>query len=185
MTLMMGGGAPLDQIAFQLRADDADEAGSTIIFTNENWHQADLDTNLRVRFQVTLLSETLSTNIALRYSHNEAPFTRCDASSSVIRMNNSTHFTADTDTTQQLSSGTFISSNQGMNDTDGETGPPDTDFTDNSSVEVEFCFQVRSADVSLGDNIRLRTYNSDDFFTMRVYVQTPRIYVGRKRIWIT
>ena len=66
----------------------------------------------------------------------------------------SSEFTDGADCTQQITSGTFLSNNNGMVDTSGETGSF-TMVADNW-IECEFCVQLRSADLACPDYVDLR-----------------------------
>ncbi len=171
----MGGGPGLDQTDFDHRKDDASESAAVGLSLNTDWNQL-VDENVRVRFVIDHPeSSPESRALFLRYSHEGGAFTVVDGSSSVVRSSLSSQFADDDDTTQQIGSGSFITPNGCMDELDGQT--PTVEWVSNDEVEVEFCFQIRSADVTEGDTVDLRVYTTSGQ-VLRSYVVTPRMFVG-------
>ena len=188
---MSGPSPAFDQDAFAGRCDTGNETSVTWKFadgtcndtaanaTNRDWTQA-VDENFRVRFVVQETAGGSQSNFKedLQYNRNSVGWNDVDDSSSlVVRMSLSTQFAHGDDTTQQVGSGTFLSTNSGMN----ETNPPGStmvpDYTANTETEFEFCVQIRGVDVNDTDTIELRvTDNGTDF---AAYTNTPTITVDK------
>jgi len=186
----MSGPTPvLVQAAFAGRCDTGNETSVTWKFadgtcndtasnaTNRDWTQA-VDENFRVRFVVQETAGGAEANFKERLEYNlkSAGWIIVTETSSVVRMFLSTQFAHSDDTTQQIGSGSFITDNDGMN----ETNPPGSsmvpDFAGSDEVEFEFCVQIRSGDVVDTDTIELRVTNSGTEFD--TYSQTPTITVS-------
>jgi len=180
-----------DQDAHAGRCDNGSESAATWKFasgacgdtatnaTNRNWTQL-VDDNVRVRFVVQETAGHAGSNFSedLQYNRNGVGWNDVDDSSSlVVRMSPSGNFAHGDDTTQQVGSGTFLTANDGMN----ETNPPGSgqvpDFVGSDEVEFEFCVQIRSVDVDDADTIELRV--TDDGVAFGVYTNTPTMTVDK------
>lgn len=179
MGAMMPGGQTYDQDSFQLHADDGSESGSTIISTNTNWNQTELDANVRLRILVQHTAVTTNyEDFQLRYSLNLGPILPVNATSLVIRPSLSGEFVEGTNTTQRLGSGAYVADpNDGMDEVDGAAGWPWITFVGLEEVELEFCFHVRSVDVVHNDQVTFWLYRSSDAFTLETYTRVPMLTV--------
>jgi len=163
--------AEYDQDSFRSRNDNGDETTSTwSAVANTNWTQM-VDKNFRVRF---LVQETAGVadsgkTFQLEYNRNGGGWNDVTGSSSVIKATATANVTDATDTTQQLGSGTFVSTNAGFDEADGQVGS--MDFAGSDEVELELSLQIVSADVSNGDTIQLRVKGLD------TYTSTPTVTV--------
>lgn len=171
--------ATFDQDAFRGRNDDGSETTATWkAAANTNWTQ-NVDENFRVRFVIQETGGVSESNFSedLQYNLNGAGWNDVDDSASlVVRMSLSANFAHGDDTTQQIGAGTFLSNNDGMN----ETNPPGSgmvpDYAGNDETEFEFCVQIRSADVVDADTIQLRVTNNGT--ALNTYTNTPTITVS-------
>ena len=175
-----------DQDSFRGRNDDGSEAAATwIAASNLNWTQ-NTDENFRVRF---LLQETAGGSAddvqpQLQYNLNAAGWNDVNAASAVARSSPSGHFAEDADTTQQIGAGTFITPNSGMDEDEGRAGElNDIDFTGNDEVEVEFCLQIRAADVADSDTVELRLIQAG--VALDTYTNTPALTVNIPPVNVT
>jgi len=178
-----------DQDAFAGRCDNGSQSAATwkqsdgtcgSIQTNGDWTQL-IDENFRIRFVVQETAGVALTNFKedLQYNRNSLGWNDVDDSASlVVRMATSSNFAHGDDTTQQVGSGTFLTANGGMN----ETNPPGSamvpDFAGNDETEFEFCVQIRGADVNNNDTIELRVTNDGDV-TAFTYTNTPTATVSK------
>lgn len=179
-----------DQDAFAGRCDNGSESAATWKFasgacgdnasnaTNRDWTQV-VDENFRVRFVVQETAGNAGANFKedLQYNLKSAGWNDVnDSTSLVVRMALSSEFAHGDDTTQQVGAGTFLTNNDGMN----ETTPPGSnqvpDFVGSDETEFEFCVQIRSADVVNGDTIELRVTDNGTAFA--TYLNTPTITVS-------
>jgi hypothetical protein len=79
--------------------------------------------------------------------------------SGVVKATDSTNLTHAGNTTQQITSGTFVTPNSGVSET-GEAGSNgDLDFSPNTKCEVEYAIEFISADVQEGDSIPFQVKN--------------------------
>lgn len=149
--------AAWDQDSYRARNDDGNESSSGASYkaaANTAWMQLP-DENFRIRLLVQETAGTSETRgFQLQVSLNGGGFTNVTASSSIARSFASAHFADGDDTTAQMSAGSFIVDNNGMDENDGITGT--TAFTGNDEAEYEFCVQIRSADTKYGDRVRFR-----------------------------
>lgn len=77
------------------------------------------------------------------------------------RAADSTNVTHAGDTTQQITSGTFISPNSGISETGTAGTDNDLDFTAGSKSEVEYVIEFVSGDLSDAETLRFRIRNAD------------------------
>lgn len=150
----------------------ANEDANTLMFT---------DTNYRIRIQVDETAGGTSANFVgvLRYSHNGGAYTAVSGSSSVVRASASPNVADEAATTAQLTAptGTFLTG--AFDEADGSAGTTQVDFAAGQYTEFEWCFQVRSADVSPGDTIDFRCYRGTN--ALNTYSVTIRATVANVR----
>ena len=153
--------SPYTQKEFRLREDDGSESGATWIAAEGKGADWAKDTNLRFRAAVAKTNAgTASKAFKLQYSKNGGTWTDVTGSSSNVRMAASANLTEGADTTQQISTGdTFVTNNNGQEDNDGVTTA--SEFQGNDTAELEFCVQIRSAEVTVSSRIGLRVVESD------------------------
>lgn len=165
------------QDAYLGRNDDGSESTATNKYYDylDGWKQ-ETDTNFRVRFGIRNTNNTNGTcRWRLQYSTNGTNYYDVTASSSVVRASDSSYLTDGTSTTQQITFGAFVATNYGVEDGDGYTNS--YTHTKNYSVEVEFCVQIRGADVNNGDEVYLRCELNDT--TAITWANIPRIVVSK------
>ena len=170
-----GGGVTVDQIGYRWRNDDGSESAATWkapLNITISVTPAQLDTLIRLRLSITTSAAVTITPV-LRYSVNSGAYTRVDAASLVARSAASAHFADDDATTQLISGGAFIAGR--MDDVDGSTSSIAL-LNPLDRTEVEFCFQLRSADIGVGDVVDFRVYNGTTALTN--YGNTARVVVG-------
>jgi hypothetical protein len=169
-------GGSYTQESFRGKEDAGGESDTTWIAalnTNFTWPQ---DTNLRMRFLVQETADVAEADVSfqLQYNHNGGGWNNVTGSSSVAR-SSAGGLTEGGNTTQQIGSGTFVTPNGGQDESDGIAGGSSLDFTTtvNQEVELEFCFQIRSADTSGGDTIQFRLIK--DGSPLDAYTNTPTV----------
>ena len=134
-----------------------------------------LDTNIRLRIQVDETGGVAGTiSPRLRYALNGGAYTVVDAASSVARSSASPNVADGVATTAQLTApaGNFRAGS--IDEVDGACA--DVVFLAGEYTELEWCIQIRSADVAVGDTIDFRCYN--DTATLNTYTATPRAVRG-------
>lgn len=172
--------ATLTQTTFRGRNDDGSETTATWKATaGTDWTQL-VDTNFRVRFNISdsVAAATQNTAFILRYSLNGGAYTAVSASSSVVRAFASANVTDGAATTEQLAgSGTFNAGT--FDEVDGSA----TGFTAATSTgqdtEVEYSLQIRGVDVADADTINLRIYDNAGAALNGGYTDTPIITVSK------
>lgn len=174
-----------DQDAFAGRCDNGSETGATwkqadgtcgTIIINGDWTQL-VDENFRVRFVVQETAGNSQTNFKenLEYNLASAGWNTVTETSAVVRMFTSGNFAHGDDTTQQVGSGTFLTDNDGMNETNPPASTMVPDYAGNDETEFEFCVQIRSGDVTDAQTLELRvTFDGTVFDT---YTNIPIITV--------
>ncbi len=170
-TVTVSGIPVFDQDSFRGRSDDGSETTATWqASANVNWDQL-MDENFRVRFvvQETGDGSAADKTFPLEYNHNGGGWNDVTGASSVVRAWASPNVADGADTTQQVGSGTFVTPNAGFDEVNGLAGGISLDFSGSDEVEVEYCVQLRSADVSATDTIQLRVKGLDS------YTNTPTI----------
>lgn len=171
--------AAWNQKAFRGRNDDGNETTATWkAAQNINWNQAK-DVNLRIRLEVQETAGCAKANfttIQLQYNLNGAGWVNVSASSSVVRSSASPNLADGASTTNQLTvgTGTFVGGG-GFDEVNGVAGSSAMDVSASGHFEVEYCVQIRSADVANGDTIQLRA--SDGGSAFAAYDATPSITV--------
>ena len=181
--VVAGGGptASFTELRGRWRNDDGSEAAATWRTVEATTGPDDsvlLDTNVRLRLQIDETAGVAATlKPRLRYSLNGGAYTVVTASSLVARSSASPNVADDAATTAQMTApaGTFVAG--AFDEVDGAT--PDIVFLAGQYTEIEFCFQLRSADLAVGDTVDFRVYN--DTAVLNVYLSTPRVIVGVAR----
>ena len=173
-----------DQDAHHFRQDNGSETTAAflgLVNSDINVGPAEtigLDSNARLRIVVQETAGFADSNHRCdwQYSLNGGAWTDIDgATSLVIRAATSANYADGDHTTQQVGSGSFVTPNLGMDDGDGSSGGASPDFLGSDETEFEFCFQVRSADVSDTDTIDIKgTSKGTDYNT---YTNIGRITI--------
>jgi hypothetical protein len=144
------------QGAFRWRHDDGNETSATWIATANTSITGTTDTNYRLRIESDLVGTgDVSWTPKLQYNKNSVGWNDVNGSSSVARSTDSPNMTDNAATTQQISSGVWAAGKFDEADGSFSTGISLSDAAADTS-EHELCFQVRSADVSAGDQIQFR-----------------------------
>jgi hypothetical protein len=170
-TATVSGIPAFDQDSFRGRSDDGNETTATWkASANVGWTQV-MDENFRMRFVVQETGDgaAVDKTFQLEYNLNGGGWNDVNGSSSVVRAWASPSMADGTDTTQQVGAGTFVTPNAGFDEVNGLAGGTSLDFSGSDEVEVEYCLQIRSADVSDSDTIQLRVKGLDS------YTNTPTI----------
>lgn len=157
----MGGcTAAFNQKAFRGRNDDGNETTATWQ-ANQNvaWLQ-NVDVNFRVRLEVQETAGCAKTNfttIQLQYNLAGAGWVNVTATSNVVRSSASPNLADGANTTDQLTvgTGTFVGGG-GFDEVNGIAGNTNMDISASGHFEVEYCCQLRSADVVAGQVVELR-----------------------------
>ena len=133
------------QDSFRGRNNDGSETTATWkAAANANWTQPVATEfhgrHFRVRF---LVRENGGVSAAdktfqLEYNLNGGGWNDVTGASSVIKAKATDNLTEAEDTTQQLGSGTFITNNDGVDETNGQAGGTVLDFAGSDEVELEF-----------------------------------------------
>jgi len=179
--------AAWNQKAFRGRNDDGSETTATWKANqNVNWSQAK-DANVRVRFEVQETAGCAKNNfstIQLQYNRNGAGWNNVTGSSSVVRSSASPNVADGAATTDQLTAGTgaFVGGG-GFDEVNGVAGSTAMDVAASGHFEVEYCVQVRSADVASGDTIQLRVTDGGTAFA--AYDATPSVTVSSGNVTVT
>lgn len=169
------------QTDFRGRNDDGSETTATWkAAQNTNWSQ-NVDENFRVRFQLRVKEGSVESGILsatrLQYRRNGGSWTDVSATSLVVRASASPNVVDGAATTDQLTGG-FGSFLGGAFDEDSGLASGPSAAWDTGHGELEYCVQIRSADVANGDTVELRLQFSDQ--TARTYTtwsQVPTITV--------
>jgi hypothetical protein len=148
--------------SWRVRNDDGSESTATWKADQDtNPSPIDVDTNFRVRFRGgdTGGATGTWTTPQLQYNKNSAGWNNVTGSSSVVRATATTQFTDNAATTEQLtggSGGSFVAGT--CDEADGAVASISLGASGNS--EVEFCVQLRSADLVDGDTVELRVLDN-------------------------
>lgn len=164
----------LTQSAFRLRDDNGDETTASWLFNENANGTIDIDKNFRVRFvaQVTNACAASNAIFQLQYSLNSGTWTNVTGSSSVVRSTASPNLADAANLTDQMTAGTgtFIGAT-GFDEADGAAGGNNLDIVASGHAQVEYCLQMRSADVADNDNVQLRITHAN----LATWSQTPSI----------
>jgi hypothetical protein len=178
-------------IAYRGRNDDGSETTATWkAAQNTPWVQA-FNTNFRVRFlHQNDTAQILNLDIQLEYSLNGGTYTSVTATSLVVRSSASANLADAANLTTQLTggTGTYVGAT-GFDEVNGICGGTAMDVTATGHFETEFCVQLRSADVSPGSTVTLRTINSDagtawGTYTVVATLTAPALQSVKKRDFI-
>lgn len=173
--------ATLTQTTFRGRNDDGGETAATWkAAAGVDWTQP-ANTNFRVRFNIasSVNTPTQFTNLRLMYSLNGGAYTDVSTSSSVVRATASSFFADADNTTEQLAgSGTF---NIGKMSETGSIAGFQLIPALGDDTEMEFCAQIRAADVANGDTINLRIYDNSGALNGG-YTDTPVVTVQKQTL---
>jgi hypothetical protein len=147
----------VNQNAFRAVNDNGSESGSSFFAAlNTNWTQPQ-DANIRLRYWLILTTLGAdwpsSVFIKFQYNKNSAGWNDITSSSSVVRLATSGNVTDETSTSQRI---TFVAGNVLTT----STATTNALGTVNCNIEVEACFQVRSADTIPTDSIQVRVVSS-------------------------
>ena len=124
----------------------------------------DDDTNVRIRFLIKETGGVAAANqqFQLQYNLESGGWNDVTGASTVARATATTEVADGADTTQILGAGTFVTPNSGFDEADGEVGSgTDMDFAGSDEVELEFCVQLRSADVDAAEVVQFRIVEAD------------------------
>lgn len=173
--------AAFAQAGFRWRNDDGDEDGAT-------WKGAEnvnpsvllLDQNHRLRFIVDETGGVVAVNdlqLQLQYRKNGASYTNVNSSSTNVRSALSGQFIEEAATTRQLTGGTGTFVAGAMDEAEGLAGEGNQiDLAAGNLTEVEYCFQLRSADLADNDVIDFRLVRAGGIL-LASYDQTPSFTV--------
>jgi len=168
----------LIQAAFRYRDDDGSETLATWRQNANVDDSLDVDTNYRMRFllQNTDADDSAIVKAQLQYNHEGAGWNNVTGASSVVRASASNHVAEDQTTSEQMAGPqTFVGG--GIDEVDGIAQQIGSDIAIGAEkdTEVEYCFQIRSADVENNDSIQLRII--DNATALDQYDNTPTITV--------
>jgi len=170
-------GGNFDQDSFRGKDDGTETTENWITTVNTNWNQF-MDANFRIRFLIEELDdvEDLNVEFQLQYRVNAGGWNDVNGSSSNARSSAGSVTDGETTTEQLDGPGTFIGSNNGVDEVNGLAGGAGMDFTTtaNQEVEVEYTLQLRSADLTKGDTVDFRLLKEPDI-TLGSYTNTPTI----------
>lgn len=160
------------QVSFRGRNDDGNETTATWkATTNTNWSQK-TNTAFRIRFDCSETGSTSSTLAGqLQVQRNALGFNAVNASSSVAKAVAGSQSVNGLSTTQQISSGTFVTGN--IDAADGLCATTGT-MAQNTHTELEFCVQINDADVTAGDTVQFRVVRSVST-AFGTYTNTPTV----------
>jgi len=170
-------GGNFDQDSFRGKDDGTEATENWVADVNTNWNQL-MDTNFRIRFLIEELDdvEDLDVQFQLQYNRNSGGWNDVNGSSSYARSSAGSVTDGETTTEQLDGPGTFIGSNNGVDEVDGLAGGAGMDFTTtaNQEVELEYTLQLRSADLAKGDTVQFRVVKEPDI-TLGSYTNTPTV----------
>ena len=162
--------------------DSTSKAGVGVDITGQA-----LDENILVRFLVQETAGNPQANYKpqLQIRLNGGTYQSVDGVSTIGRSSASPVLVDGEDTTQRLGSGTFLTVNEGVDEVNGVAGKNAMNFVGNDETEFVYCFQVRSADVSGGDNVEVRISDAtidvygDPEIKITLAVGGPTPFVGQ------
>lgn len=176
--------ATLDQSGYRFRNDDGGETGATWI----------AGTNTGVTFNVTregafrlrlAITETAGaattgsgTSFQIQYSLNGGTWTTPTTSTPIQVMASSNVADGDA-TTQQISSGTFLTGRIDSSTDEAVSGDnTQIDFAGGETTEVEYALFFDSSQLSSGDTVDFRAYDNGNGNVLSTYSQTPTLSVS-------
>ncbi|HET7376916.1 MAG TPA: hypothetical protein VFK30_09425, partial [Anaerolineae bacterium] len=154
----------LAQDSFIIRNDNGTEITATAKYAERVSGTLALDTNWRVRFHVQVTNACAAANriFQIEYSKNGGGWTAINGTDSLnVRSTASPNVADAANTTDQMTTGTgtFIGTTA-FDEANGQAGGTQLDIAASGQTEVEFCIQLRSADLTNGDLIELRVTDS-------------------------
>lgn len=162
----MGMPGTINNDSWRWRNDDGGEEVTTgatwkeAAATSHDFPTGELDANVRLRFDVYILAGDLDAIIPqLQYNLNSSTWIDVNATSIVARSAASGNFADADDTTDHGFTGgytTFVGTNSGMDEVNGEAGVGTLDLLSTEGIMVEFCFQLREADLADNDSVDFR-----------------------------
>jgi hypothetical protein len=168
-----------DQAGFRAYADDgAINAATPLAAENTAWTPT-LDTNFRFRAVIDEGGGPLGgvLDFKLQYSKNGGAWTDVNLTSLVVRTFASPIVANNAATTRQLTSGTGTFVAGTFDENNGAAGSAST--IDNGELtEIEWCAQVRSADVTNGDTVQLRAVETVGTVPFASYTQVPTLTIS-------
>lgn len=156
-------GAPTPVINMQdwrFRADDGDETGAS--WLGAAHAQVDISADTNPKFRLRVLVQETDGDAYQNYEEyffarvNSGTWFGISTSSSYIVGTTSANYSHGDNTTQQLGSGTFISTNYGMSENALPGSDAAPDFSGSDEVEFETCLQLVPGDLNNGDQIDLK-----------------------------
>lgn len=190
------GGSPVaNQKSFAGRGDGTSEGETAVNYKyadgttgdtasnakNRDWTETMGSGNIRARIRIEVevtVAALADFHEILQYRKNGGTWTTITGSTNGCIYDASANYVHADDTTQQISSGTYISNNDGMNESSagpGSTNRPD--YTTTSTCEFEWCFSLVDADLSNGDTIEFRVLNNAAL--LNTYTQIPMITISK------
>lgn len=164
--------AHYNQAYFRLRNDDGNETAATWVAAQDTNASLNVDTNYRARFVIAVSGNAWTSQTFNLYCSKNGGAYNAIASGQAVKYAASSNFTQGDDTTSQLSTaGIYLENNNGMCESAGATNSG----IDGNCFEVEYCFQIDSAQVANGDTITLRVYRGTT--ALNTYTATPSITV--------
>lgn len=157
--------------------NDGTESGSTIIGTKNTNPTLLTDTIYQFRTGLEETSGNSGKNQTpqLQYNLNSGGWVNVTGSSSVVQAAPSTNLTDGNDTTQRLTTFTYDTTNEGVDDADGLAGGNTADIL-SDGFEALFSFKIISTDVVNADTIQLKIVNgADGDVDYDVYNQTDAV----------
>ena len=186
------GGPIYNQVQLRWRTDDGSESaaswhlGEDIGITTDGGFSvtpALRDVNIRLRILTGNSGDSGTVNPQLEYSHNSGAWTNVTGASSVVRASASANFADNASTTRQIhdNAAEFVVGK--MDEADGTFSSGATLFE--TYVEHEWCFQIRSADVSNGDTVDLKaTASGTDYGSYTVTARANITSGATRRIFV-
>jgi len=173
----MASGA-LDQDSFRSRNNDGNETTATWrkLVNVDDTLLTDVTYRLRLLVQEYAGASFNNVDLEFQYNLNGAGWNDITTTSSVVKAVASGTFTDEEDCTQQIGSGNFETSNEGMTE-DGISGGGALDISANYETETELSFQIVSGDVADTDTIEIRL-TRDGGNLLDLYTRTPTLMVS-------
>lgn len=158
--------------------DDPNQPTSTNLAINTNWTQPVAD-KFRIRFEIQESGGASQNNtFHLYYNYNGGGYTQVTASSSVVRVVDSTQYTDGDATTDVLANGTGTFQ-AGVGDDSDAVMPTagNINVPANGHTEIEINLQFQSADVSNGLTCLFQVRRSSG--VLETYTNTPTVTISK------
>lgn len=164
------------QTDFRFRNDDGSETAATWKAATNTNISADVS-SANFDFRLRLCAQEVGTTAAtfaanLFYSLNGGAYQQAGTATTGIIVLGSANLADNANTTQQLTSFTFVAGR--VDDVDGTTTAT-ASIVQNSGTEFEFSLRLVAADVSDGQTLDFRLYRSS--VAIATYTNTPRLTV--------